>query len=125
MTSVTELQQTVNFYKDATVAADFVDYSLKVGCLATVGDKIIAVASQRLVHDSLNVPYVEACYHAEYNVLNMLPNPAKVTLYVAKLKNDRELPSRPCVSCMKQMLSMNVPYIVYLDRFLHVVRETL
>jgi len=120
------LQRDIDFYVDATVIASYSDYTTRVGCIAAKGNKIISVASNRLRNSALNVPYGEATTHAEMNVLNMLGETGRVTLYIARLgKMEQELPSRPCVNCMKAILKTDIREIVYMDKSGHVVKERL
>lgn len=120
------LQRDLDYYADATVIASYSDYTTRVGCIAAKGNKIISVASNRVRNQNLNVPYGEATTHAEINVLNMLGETDRVTLYIARLgKLEQELPSRPCRSCMKAILETNIREIVYMDKYGHTVKERL
>jgi deoxycytidylate deaminase len=120
------LQRDIDFYSDATVIASYSDYTTRVGCVAAKGNKIIAVASNRVRNAAANVPYGDATTHAECNVLNMLGETDRVTLYIARLGNmEQELPSRPCKNCMKAILKTNVRELVYMDKFGHVLKERL
>lgn len=124
MNTVETLSRDISFYWQAVDLADYSDYSTKVGCIAAKGNKRIAGAVNRLRNPAKNVPYEEITYHAEFNVLQMLDDYDKVTLYIARLgKMGMDMPSRPCIRCMNKLYTYSIDEIVYKDKFNKIIKE--
>ena len=126
MDSIEVLTRDLQFFGDACVVAAYSDYVTRVGCIAAKGRKKIAAAANAVRNAANRVPYGEATYHAEHNVLQMLPNTDKVTLYIARLgKLHMPLPSRPCIRCVNEIFDAGITEIVYLNKHNRVVKEAL
>jgi tRNA(Arg) A34 adenosine deaminase TadA len=117
------LSRDLNFYEEALKVARSSNYSTKVGCVASKATRIICTAANRLVNDAANVPMGEATKHAEMAVLTMLTEYAKVTLYIARPGRVVDLPSRPCIKCMKAIKEKGIREIVYLSKDGRIVKE--
>lgn len=126
MVDAVALARDLDFYNAATVVARDSDYTTRVGCIAAKGAKKICSAANAVRNHAMNVSFGEATYHAEMNVLRMLPRTDRVTLYIARLgKLYQSLPSRPCNRCMERIRDSGIKEIVYLDKYNRVVKELL
>ncbi len=129
MSNAEILQRDLDLYWDSAVrVASQSDYATRVGCVAAKGNRVIAGAFNTLRNISANVPYGEATMHAEINVLRMLDQSAKITLYIARLnKTGKPMPSRPCIPCMLNIKhsGFSIREIVYMDTYNKVVKERL
>lgn len=121
------LERDVAFYTKAIVVAGQSDYATRVGAVAAKGNKSICAAANSLRNPANNVSHGQATYHAEYNVLRMVQDPTRVTVYIARLNKsgDMDMPSRPCNQCMKTFRMYGFPEIVYLDSSRKLVKEKL
>jgi len=121
--NVEVLTRDLEFYDRALQVARSSNYSTRVGCVASKSTRIICSAANKLTNPSLNVPIGEATKHAEMAVLTMLTDYAKVTLYIARPGRVTDLPSRPCVKCMRAIKDKGIREIVYLSKNGRVVKE--
>lgn len=124
MTYVGTLTRDLDLFERASLLAFEGDYGTKVGCVAAKGSKFLCGAVNTIRNPAMNVPHGEATRHAEYNVLRMLENVDKITLYIARVNSGgSDLPSRPCNKCMRMIKEFGVKEIVYFDRFNKIVKE--
>jgi hypothetical protein len=101
-------------------------YSIKSGVLIVQNAQIVCgnLASFRVTSytDEWN-------FHPEYTVLDMYSSELdKLTMYVAKVNlKGEEIPSRPCVRCMKAIKkdAEEITHMVYRDQNLRIVKEEL
>jgi deoxycytidylate deaminase len=123
--SVETITRDLKFYAKACDLARQSNYitSKKVGCVAAKNTRLLAGAFNTVRNSNFNVPYGLSTFHAEMNVLRMLDKPDRVTLYIARIGQSGELPSRPCKRCMLELEAKSIHEIVYLDRFGKVVKE--
>lgn len=132
MKLVPVLQRDHQHFNKAMIAASLSSYSIRVGCVAAKGNKVICAAVNKQRNITKNVNYWESTYHAEMACLHLTPTAdlAKVTLYIARLdKMGRVRPSRPCDRCMIRFENewwADVREIVYLDRITRkIVKEVI
>lgn len=121
------LPRDIAAFTKATKLAAFGEHRVRVGALATVGNKVIAGAFNTYRNDPKNVPLRNATYHAEQNCLSQVPDRLlnKVTLCVVRLNLAGEpLPSFPCSHCMELLKkSKQVNEIVYINKFKHLAKD--
>jgi deoxycytidylate deaminase len=100
-------------------------YAVKCGILVVKGSQIICGNFKSFRSSTYNT---ETSFHPESTVLDMYSAELDgLTLYVAKRSlRGESYPSRPCVKCMKDILSVGeVKAIVYRDEKLRIVKEVL
>ena len=113
-------------FRDAAAIATTSTYSTRVGCVAAINRKFVCGAFNTQRNLPKNVPHLEATRHAEHNCLAMVPagDLEKVTLYIARLNRaNQRLPSRPCVACMAEIVSLGVREVVYINKHARLVKE--
>lgn len=121
--NVEVLSRDLNFYEEALKVARTSNYSTRVGCVASKSTRIICAAANKITNVAQNVSYGEATKHAEMAVLTMLTEYAKVTLYIARPGRVVDLPSRPCIKCMKKIREAGIREIVYMSKDGRIVKE--
>ena len=123
--NVETITRDLRFYAKACDLARQSNYitAKKVGCVAAKNTRLLAGAFNTVRNANFNVPFGLSTFHAEMNVLRMLDKPDRVTLYIARVGSQGELPSRPCKRCMLELEAKGIHEIVYLDRFGKVVKE--
>lgn len=120
------LQRDINFYGRAANLAVLSDYSTRVGCLAAKGNRLLAGAFNTIRSTPRNTAYGGATFHAEHNCLGLLSDSdfPRTTIYVARLgRSAQQLPSRPCVRCMLELVDKGIREVVYLDKHHRIVKE--
>jgi len=120
------LQRDMSLYYEAVLLAEQSGYTTRVGCIAAKGNKVIGGAFNTVRNSGKNVPHEHATFHAETNVLRMLPKPDRVTLYIARIgRTETFLASRPCNRCMKAIREFGIREIVYVNYHQRIVKELL
>jgi len=122
------LARDIRIYSKALTIAYMSDYSTRVGSVLAKGNRAYAGAFNVGKNDQKNVPHGFASVHAEIAAMaccseKELP---KTTLYIARLsKVEDQMPSRPCVNCMRSIMRVGIKEIVYLDKYYNLVKERL
>lgn len=122
------------FYQKALELAENGEHRVRVGCIAAVGNKLIAGGFNTYRNDPRLTDFGNATYHAEQNVLNMVPARLldKVTLYIARIKQNGEpVASEPCNRCKMKLKGFysahrnlsKIDSVVYLDKNYNLVKE--
>ena len=102
-------------FDEATRLAEFGEHRVRVGAIAATGRTKVAGAFNTSRNRS-PVDYTAITYHAEHNLLRMLPYNLRQrsTVYISRIDTDgRVCDSKPCPRCMKKLKRAGIARIVY------------
>src|SRR5262245_11806193 len=119
-------EKDLELFEKAKELAMYGGYANKVACLAVINRTVLAGTVTMFRKLMKGVPFNGATYHAEPNCIALVPNNqiTKVTLYIARLDKDYlTKPSRPCITCIPQIVSVGIHEIVYTSKLGRVVKE--
>jgi deoxycytidylate deaminase len=120
------LRRDITNYQKAVIMAGRSSYSTRVGCVAAIGTRFLCGTFNTFRNDAKNVNHLEASRHAEHNCIGMIPTEAipKVTLHIARInRQNAELPSRPCATCIVEIVALGIREIVYLGKNKRILKE--
>lgn len=108
------------FFKRAFELAKLGEHRVRVGCLAVSKSTPLCGSFNKIRNiTTKGVEYTAHTYHAEQNVLAMIPYRLvnSSTLYVCRIDGNNDLkPSKPCFRCRKKINKAGIKEIVYWNR---------